>query len=509
MKLLLFEGYELYEISTMLPITIFQNTPKKVAFSVELECGRRTGMSQSLQYPELAIVVLAAGKGTRMCSSRAKVLMPLLGKSMIEHVLHSVEELTPKEIIVVCGHDSENVQKHIGSPRGLKWVEQLELLGTGHAVLSTESSISQVEQVLIVCGDTPMLQSETLATFIDEHTRQEACVSVLSAELDQPDGYGRIVRDSMGEFLAVVEDKDTSMEQRAIAEVSSGIFCVQRQWLFELLHQVENNNVQQEYYLPDVVQLAVTQNLTVQAIPVADGYEIQGVNTRMQLSLVEQQMQESIIEHWQSKGVSIENPQTVRIEASVKIGQDTTIRSGSQLHGSTHIGDDCCIGPYAVISDSWINDHINVQAFSHLDQASVGNHSTIGPFGRLRAGTELDEATRIGNFVEIKNAIIGQGSKVNHLSYIGDTHMGKNCNVGAGSITCNYDGANKHQTKIGDRVFVGSGTKFIAPVSVADGATIGAGSVITESVEEDGLTLSKRSEVQHLRHWKRPTKSEQ
>ncbi|MDQ6960980.1 MAG: bifunctional UDP-N-acetylglucosamine diphosphorylase/glucosamine-1-phosphate N-acetyltransferase GlmU [Mariprofundaceae bacterium] len=465
-------------------------------------------MSQSLQYSELAIIVLAAGKGTRMCSSRAKVLMPLLGKSMIEHVLHSVEELTPKEIIVVCGHDAENVQKNIGQPRGLQWVEQRELLGTGHAVLATEESISQVDNVLIVCGDTPMLQSETLATFIDEHLRQEACVSVLSAELDQPDGYGRIVRDVMGEFLAVVEDKDTNIEQRAISEVSSGIFCIQRQWLFELLHQVENNNMQQEYYLPDVVQLALTQNLSVQAIPVADEYEIQGINNRIQLSRVEQHMQQNIIQHWQSKGVSIENPQTVRIEASVRIGQDTTIRAGSQLYGSTHIGDDCCVGPYAVISDSWINDHITIEAFSHLDQASVGNHSSIGPFGRLRAGTELDEATHIGNFVEIKNSIIGQGSKANHLSYIGDTQMGKNCNIGAGSITCNYDGANKHQTNIGDGVFVGSGTKFIAPVRVADGATIGAGSVITESVDEDGLTLSKRSEVQYIRHWKRPTKSE-
>jgi len=465
-------------------------------------------MSQILHYPELAIVVLAAGKGTRMRSSGAKVLMPILGKSMIEHVLHSIEELTPKEIIVVCGHDSERVQKHIGQPRGLKWVKQEALLGTGHAVLATEIAMSNVEQVLIVCGDTPMLQSETLATFIDEHMRQEACISLLSAELEQPDGYGRVVRDGMGEFLAVVEDKDTTMDQRRIGEVSSGIFCVQKQWLFELLHQVENDNAQQEYYLPDVVQLAVMQNLSVQAIPVADEYEIQGINNRIQLSQVEQQMQQRIIQDWQLKGVSIENPHTVRIEAMVKIGQDTTIRTGCQLHGSTHIGDECCVGPYAVINDSWIDDHINICAFSHIDQASVGSQSTVGPFARLRPGTELDEATRIGNFVEIKNAVIARGSKVNHLSYIGDTHMGENCNIGAGSITCNYDGANKHKTQIGDRVFIGSGTKLIAPVTIADDVTIGAGSLITHHVESGGLTLSKRTEVKHLPHWKRPTKHE-
>jgi len=465
-------------------------------------------MSQSLQYPELAIVVLAAGKGTRMCSSRAKVLMPILGKSMIEHVLHSIEELAPKEMIVVCGHDADGVRNHIGQPRGLKWVEQSPLLGTGHAVLMTEKAMSQVEQVLIVCGDTPMLQSETLATFIDEHIREQACVSLLSAELNHPDGYGRIVRDGMGEFLAVVEDKDTSIEQRNIAEVSSGIFCVQRQWLFELLHQVENNNAQQEYYLPDIVQLAVTQNLDVQAIPVADEYEIQGINDRIQLSNAEQQMQKNIIQDWQHKGVNIEHPQTVRIEATVQIGQDTTIHAGCQLYGSTHIGDECAVGPYAVIRDSWVNDHVTVHAFSHIEQASAGDHSNIGPFARLRKGTELDEHTRVGNFVEMKNAVIGRGSKTNHLSYIGDTHMGENCNIGAGTITCNYDGANKHQTQIGDRVFVGSGTKLIAPVTVDDDATIGAGSLITHTVDANGLTLSKRTEVQHIPHWKRPTKND-
>jgi len=463
-------------------------------------------MAAQFNHPDLQVVVLAAGKGVRMRSAKPKVLHKVLGLGLLEHVLHSAESLAPKGISVVVGFGGQAVREYIGTPRGLDWVEQTEQLGTAHAVLQCEKNCENSSNVLIVCGDTPLLNGMTLARLVEAHNSVNASVSVLSVDLDAPSGYGRILRDRDGGFTGIVEEKDADAEQRAISEISSGIFCVRTIDLFKLLHQVESNNAQGEYYLPDIVSMAAGQGLGVQAVKGDDAAEILGVNDRVQLAEVEAVMQQRIIRDWQANGVSVEQPETVRIEASVSIGVDTVIRAGTHLIGSTRVGDECFVGPYAILMDAWLDDRVEVFSFSHIVSASVGAGAKVGPFARLRPEAELDEDVHIGNFVEVKKSVIGRGSKVNHLSYIGDTVMGGGCNVGAGSITCNYDGANKHQTVVGDGVFVGSDTKLIAPIEVGDNATIGAGSIISKDVEAGGLTLSARPEQRHMTNWQRPSK---
>jgi len=457
-------------------------------------------------YPDLQVCVLAAGQGKRMHSTRPKVLHKVLGRAMIDHVLHTVEELTPKAIAVVTGHASEQVREHVGQPANLEWVIQDKQLGTGHAVKQCENVIRNVRDVLIVCGDTPLLRSQTLSDLVDEHRRGEASVTVLTALVDDPYGYGRIKRDDKGKVTAIVEEKDASDIERDICEVSSGIYCVRHEVLFDLLRKLGNSNEQGEYYLPDIVPLALADGQFVEAVSMADPDEMLGVNNRVQLSQVEEMMQARIIQDWQMKGVTIEKPETVRIEATVNLGIDVVIQAGCYLIGSTRIGDGCRVGPYAVLVDAWLDDDVEVFAFTHIDHASVGAESRIGPFGRLRPGAVLGEDTHVGNFVEIKNSIVNRGSKINHLTYIGDTDMGSSCNIGAGTITCNYDGANKHRTRIGDDVFVGSDTKLIAPVEVKSGATIGAGSIISKTVESGGLTLSARPDQRYVSGWQRPAK---
>ena len=463
-------------------------------------------MVAPLHHPELQVCVLAAGQGKRMRSARPKVLHKVLGKAMIDYVLHTVEELGPHGIAVVTGHGSDAVRAHIGQPANLEWVIQDKQLGTGHAVKQVEQVIKNVRDVMIVCGDTPLLTSETLLSLLQAHTDGEAQVTVLTAKPADVHGYGRIIRDAAGELTAIVEEKDASDAQRRLSEVSSGIYCVRRDVLFKLLHQIENRNAQGEYYLPDIVPIALGNGMKVDSICMEDDAEMLGVNNREQLAEVEGIMQQRIIRDWQMNGVTIEQPTTVRIEANVLIGADTVIHAGTQLLGSTHIGDDCELGPYAVLQDAWLDDGTTVYAFSHIQQASVGAGSKVGPFARLRPEAKLDEHVHIGNFVEIKKSVIGRDSKINHLSYVGDTTMGEDCNIGAGTITCNYDGANKHPTTIGDHVFVGSDTKLVAPVEVADGATIGAGSIITRNVAPGGLTLSARPDQRHVPGWQRPAK---
>ena len=458
------------------------------------------------QHPDLQVCILAAGKGTRMRSRLPKVLHRVVGRAMIDHVLHAVGTLQPGGMALVVGHEAGAVRRHVGTADRLHWVEQKEQLGTGHAVLQCEPVISEGRDVLIVCGDTPLLGSETLAHLVAEHRRMAADVTVLTALPENPFGYGRIVRDEAGRMSRIVEEKDASDTQRQIAEVSSGIYCVRREILFGLLHSIENNNAQGEYYLPDVVPLALGRGLSVEAVAMADANEMCGINDRAQLAAVEAEMQAGIIRHWQMHGVTIEQPGTVRIEVGVVIGADCLIHAGCQLLGQTLIGHGCELGPYAVLQDSRLGNYVQVAAFSHLERASVAEEARVGPYARLRPGTEIGEGAGIGNFVEVKAATIGRGSKVNHLSYIGDASIGEGCNVGAGTITCNYDGANKHRTEIGDDVFIGSDTQLVAPVRVGDGATIGAGSTITKDVAAGGLTLSKRSGQQHLESWQRPRK---
>ena len=465
-------------------------------------------MTQQLHYPDLQVCVLAAGKGKRMRSSKPKVLHPVLGRAMIDYLLHTVETLRPKGIALVTGHASEQVREHVGQPQNLEWVIQDKQLGTGHAVQQCEEVIRDVRDVLIVCGDTPLLRSQTLAELVDEHRSRDTDVTVLTAEPENTTGYGRIVRGSDGKVTGIIEEKDSDDAERAIREVSSGIYCVRHEVLFDLLHKIGNSNAQGEYYLPDIVPLALADGKTVETVNMQDAHEMLGVNNRVQLSEVESLMQQRIIHDWQMNGVTIEKPESVRIEAGVSIGVDTVIQAGCYLIGSTQIGDECRIGPNAVLVNARLDDRVNVFAFSHIHGANVASEARVGPFARLRPGAEIDEEVHIGNFVEIKNSVISRGSKVNHLSYIGDTEMGSACNIGAGTITCNYDGANKHKTTIGDRVFVGSDTKLIAPVDVGSDSTIGAGSIISKPVKEGGLTLSARPVQRHVADWQRPKKKE-
>lgn len=458
-------------------------------------------------YSNLQVIVLAAGQGKRMRSATPKVLHDVLGRSMLSHILENVEALCPQGIALVTGHGGEQVYEAVEKSYHVSLIKQAEQLGTGHAVQQAESACANAEHVLIVCADTPLLQSATLAALLEEHIKSESDISFLSAEVTSPTGYGRVCRNQQGGVESIIEERDASDAERLLNEVSAGIFCVKQKLLFQLLKQVDNNNNQSEYYLPSIVPLALQKNAKVEAVLMADANEMLGVNDRTQLRHVTELMQQRVIESWEKEGVSIEQPSTVHIDTSVKIGMDTVIRAGSQLLGNTQIGDGCEVGPYAVIQQSWVDDHVKIHAFSHLEQAHVGAHADIGPYARLRPQAELDEGVKIGNFVEIKKSIIGQNSKVNHLSYIGDTTMGQNCNVGAGTITCNYDGANKHKTVIGDGAFIGSDTKLIAPVTVGDGATIGAGSVITKMVQKNGLTLSARPEQRYVKDWKRPEKS--
>ncbi len=465
-------------------------------------------MSRLMHYPDLMVCVLAAGQGKRMRSKLPKVLHPILGKSMLEHVLHTVEELQPHKIAVVTGDGAEQVREHIGQPANLEWVMQDRQLGTGHAVQQCEQVCSDVDHVMIVCGDTPLLRCETLDRLARHHKDSGAEVTFLSAHLPDPFGYGRVLRDEAGKIIGIVEERDATSEQKRIKEVTSGIYCVRQDVLFRLLERVGNRNAQGEYYLPDIVPLALEAGMRVEAVAMDDAEEIRGVNNRKQLAEAEAVLQQRIIEDWQLSGVTILQPHTVRIEASVRIGMDTIIHAGTQLLGATSIGDECEIGPYAVLDNCWVDDGSSVLAFSHLQDASVGAHCRIGPFARLRPDAKLADEVHIGNFVEVKKAIVGDGSKINHLTYIGDAIIGKQCNIGAGTITCNYDGANKHLTEIGDDVFVGSDTKLIAPVRVGSGSTIGAGSIITRDVPEGGLTLSARPDQRHLPGWRRPRKED-
>ncbi|MDQ6974382.1 MAG: NTP transferase domain-containing protein, partial [Mariprofundaceae bacterium] len=338
---------------------------------------------------------------------------------MLEHVLISLETLHVGGIAVVTGHGSKQVQNAVNTHHHVSWVLQAEQLGTGHAVQQCEHVCADAEHVLIVCGDTPLLQADTLAKMLTEHVKHSYDISLLSAFQENPYGYGRVVRDEQGNMQKVVEERDASAKVQAIQEVSSGIFCVRRSILFELLNNVDNHNEQSEYYLPSILPLAAQAGYVLHGCLMNDATEMLGINDRTQLRKATKILQERVILDWEKQGVSIEQPDTVRIDVSVHIGMDTRIRAGSQLLGHTHVGDGCDIGPYAVVDCAWVDDDVRIDAFSHVDNAHISMRGKVGPYARLRPDAHLDEGVKIGNFVEIKKAVIGEGSKVNHLSYIG------------------------------------------------------------------------------------------
>jgi bifunctional UDP-N-acetylglucosamine pyrophosphorylase/glucosamine-1-phosphate N-acetyltransferase len=450
----------------------------------------------------LAIVILAAGKGTRMKSTTTKVMHKLAGTALLEHVINTAQALSPQNLAVVCGNGAEQVIPLVES-KAANAVMQHEQHGTGHAVMQAQEAFANTEQVLVLYGDVPLTQQTTLEALIDCGDKDS--LRILTTELEDPTGYGRIVRNDAGNVVCITEQKDADQKTLAIKEVNSGIMVLPAQWLTASLSKLENNNAQGEYYLTDMVALAVADGLEINTVCCNDNAEVAGVNTRQQLAELERHYQQLQANKLMAAGVTLVDPARLDIRGEVTVAQDVTIDVNVILEGKVNIAENVSIAANCIIKDSNIAAGTEILANSMLDNAVVGSNASIGPFARLRPGSVLSDQAKIGNFVETKNANIGLGSKVNHLSYIGDTDMGAGVNIGAGTITCNYDGANKHRTTIGDNAFIGSDSQLVAPVVVAEGATIGAGTTLRKDAESGALTLTK-SIQKTVVGWKRPVK---
>ena len=449
----------------------------------------------------LSVVILAAGKGTRMKSSTPKVLHKLANKPLVEHVYDTAKDLGAEEVIVIYGHGGEQVKntcKHFDAI----WVEQIEQLGTGHAVMQAFDSVNLNNNVLVLYGDVPLTKKETLEALLKD---SEGKVALLSVNFEKPFGYGRILRNSDNKVVGIVEQKDATEEQQKIQEVNTGILACNGETLKQLLNKIDNKNSQGEYYLTDIFELAEKDNIEIKTAQPKASYEVEGVNNRLQLATLERIFQKNIAEQLMTNGVALADPARIDIRGNADISNDVFIDINAVIEGDVKIGAGTSIGPNCVIINSTIGENVNIKANCVIENAIVDDECEVGPYARLRPDTHLSKNAKVGNFVEIKKALIGEGSKVNHLSYIGDTDMGKNVNVGAGTITCNYDGANKHKTIIGDNVFIGSDTQLVAPVNIADGVTIGAGATVTKDVAEDMLVIS-RSPQKSITGWERPKK---
>jgi bifunctional UDP-N-acetylglucosamine pyrophosphorylase / glucosamine-1-phosphate N-acetyltransferase len=450
----------------------------------------------------LSVVILAAGKGTRMKSATTKVMHKLAGKALVEHVINTAKTLSPQSLAVVCGNGAEQVTPLVES-MAASTVMQKEQLGTGHAVIQAQAIFADAEQVLVLYGDVPLTQSATLEQLLS--CGDQNSLRILTTKLADPTGYGRIVRNEENKVVCITEQKDADETTLRINEVNSGIMVLPAQWLKNSLAKLQNNNAQGEYYLTDMVALAVADGLSINTVCCDDNAEVAGVNTRQQLAELERHYQLLQANKLMAAGVTLADPARLDIRGDITIGEDVTIDINVILEGKVNIADNVTIAANCIIKDSSIAAGTEILANSMLDNATVGANASIGPFARLRPGTVLSDQAKIGNFVETKNANIGVGSKINHLSYIGDTDMGVGVNIGAGTITCNYDGANKHRTTIGDNAFIGSDSQLVAPVTVAEGATIGAGTTLRKDAAEGALTLTKTVQ-RTVAGWKRPVK---
>ncbi|MGH8352147.1 MAG: bifunctional UDP-N-acetylglucosamine diphosphorylase/glucosamine-1-phosphate N-acetyltransferase GlmU [Pseudomonas sp.] len=449
----------------------------------------------------LDIVILAAGQGTRMRSALPKVLHPVAGKSMLGHVIDSARQLKPQGIHVVIGHGAEAVRERLAAD-DLNFVLQAEQLGTGHAVAQALPMLS-AERVLILYGDVPLIETATLERLLQKVGPKQ--LALLTVELLDPSGYGRIVRDGAGAVTAIVEHKDATPEQRAICEGNTGILAVPGQRLADWLGRLSNHNAQGEYYLTDVIAMAVADGLVVATEQPQDAMEVQGANDRIQLAELERHYQRRAARRLMAQGVTLRDPARFDLRGEVTVGRDVLIDINVILEGRVLIEDGVEIGPNCVIRNSTLRRGAQVKANSHLDGAELGEGSDAGPFARLRPGTVLGAKAHVGNFVELKNAVLGEGAKAGHLSYLGDAEIGARSNIGAGTITCNYDGANKHKTVLGEDVFIGSNSALVAPVTLGDGATTGAGSTIVQDVPANALAVG-RAKQRTIEGWKRPTK---
>ena len=450
----------------------------------------------------LTVIILAAGAGTRMRSSLPKVLHTVAGRPMLAHVAATATRLEPRQVMVVYGHGGEHVPETL-SHLPVIWVHQAERLGTGHAVSQALPAVSDDDVVLILYGDVPLVRQDTLEALTAAVTADT--LALLTIALDDPTGYGRIIRDGDGRVLRIVEQKDASDEEKRVREINTGVMAVAAGRLKSWLAAIDNNNTQGEYYLTDVIAKAVADGVNIHTVSPRDELEIMGVNDKVQLAQVERRHQADQAEQLMRAGVTLRDPSRFDLRGTLTAGTDVVIDVGVVLEGEVVLGDGVYVGPYSIIRNATLGEGVQVLSHTLIDEACIGDRCRIGPFARIRPGTELAEEAHIGNFVEIKAAEVGRGSKINHLSYVGDTYVGRNVNIGAGTITCNYDGANKHRTVIGDDVFIGSDTQLIAPVSVGDGATIGAGSTITRDAPANELTLS-RVPQQTRTGWQRPVK---
>ncbi len=453
----------------------------------------------------LSVIILAAGAGTRMRSSKPKVLHKLAGIPMVEHVYNTSNTLGAKQIQVVYGHGGDLLKQQC-QHFNVEWSLQAEQLGTAHAVQQASPNIDDDAIALILYGDVPLTKAETLATLVKKASANN--ISLLTVNLAEPTGYGRIVRDNKDgskKVLAIVEHKDASDEIKKIKEVNTGILAVRAGYLNECLNKIDNNNVQGEYYLTDIIALAVNDGNEVFTTQVEYSYEVEGINDRKQLARLERIFQHGIAEQLLNDGVSLADPQRIDVRGELHVGNDSFIDINCVFEGQVNIGSGVHIAAGCVIKDSTIASDCIIKPYSVIENAIIDKRTEVGPFARIRPGTHLKENSRVGNFVEIKNTELGENSKASHLSYLGDSEIGKNVNIGAGTITCNYDGANKFKTIIKDGAFIGSDTQLVAPVTVGENATIGAGSTITKDTEDDSLTLS-RSPQKQIKDWQRPVK---
>ncbi|VAW46865.1 N-acetylglucosamine-1-phosphate uridyltransferase / Glucosamine-1-phosphate N-acetyltransferase [hydrothermal vent metagenome] len=451
----------------------------------------------------LKVVILAAGKGTRMRSHLPKVLQPLAQKPLLQHVIDTAQSLHCDEIITVIGHGAEQVKSRI-TGQNLLFTLQEEQLGTGHAVMQANAHYSDSDTVLILYGDVPLTAPSTLKKLLELIDAQHP-LALLTVTLENPSGYGRIVRDSTHAVQAIVEQKDANAEVLAIKEVNTGIMAVKGAQLKKWLSTLDNRNAQSEYYLTDIIAMAVSDGFSIQTTQPDGEIEVLGVNDKMQLQSLERQYQYQSAKLLMQQGATVVDAQRLDVRGTVTVEPDVTLDVNVVLEGTVCLGKNVTVGAHCILKNVQIAENTHIHPFSHLEDCIVGQDCSIGPYARLRPGTELANEARIGNFVEIKKSKIGVGSKVSHLSYIGDTVMGRDVNIGAGTITCNYDGVNKYQTIIGDGVFIGSDTQLVAPVEIDSGASIGAGSTITKDVPANELTLSRSKQVT-IKGWQKPTK---
>lgn len=448
------------------------------------------------------VVVLAAGKGTRMYSAKPKVLHELAGRSLLQHTLDTAAAINASAIHIVIGHEAELIRKSLDG-QAVNFALQEKQLGTAHAVHQSLPSLDNDAIALVLYGDVPLIQAETLLKLLAPLDADS--MGVLTCMMADPTGLGRIIRDANGKILSIVEEKDASAEQKLIKEINTGIMAIPVKRLHEWLPKISTNNAQGEYYLTDIIEIALANNCNVFTSSCSDQVEATGVNNRVQLAELERHFQKREAQRLMLSGVTLRDPSRLDIRGKIIVARDVEIDINVILEGNVSIASDVQIGPNCVLKNCSIGDGTVIAANTVIEDAVIGKDCNIGPFARIRPGTVLDEEAKIGNFVEVKKSRIGKHSKVNHLSYVGDSTLGQDVNVGAGTITCNYDGVNKYKTLIGDNVFIGSNTALVAPVSIAAGATIGAGSVITKNVEADQLAIARGRQA-NIDGWQRPEK---